>query len=85
VAELDALYLTVARSDLLGHLTGFHREPADINDGPERVLGRVAELFDQLSEPGDAEVALWGIGLGLPGPHRWPRAHCGSSSPRMAI
>jgi predicted NBD/HSP70 family sugar kinase len=66
VAELDALYLTVASADLQGGLTGFVREAADINDGPERILNRVADLFEQKSD--GVGVPLWGIGLGLPGP-----------------
>ncbi len=67
VAELGATGLGVAMADLAGRPTLLREEPADITDGPDRILGRVAELFTELrAERPDAEI--WGIGLGLPGP-----------------
>ena len=52
-----------------GRILAHRDEPADIGDGPERCLDRVDELFDELRPttrglPG----ALWGIGIGVPGP-----------------
>jgi glucokinase-like ROK family protein len=68
VAELGATSIEVARSDLAGTLTHLHGEPADVTDGPEQVLTRVAELFQELVEDLPADIDVWGIGLGLPGP-----------------
>src|SRR6266508_9793 len=67
VAELGATSLGVAMADLAGGLSLLREEPADIADGPDRILGRVTELFGEvLAERPGTEV--WGIGIGLPGP-----------------
>lgn len=68
VAELGATSIEVARSDLAGTLTHRRSEPADVTDGPDQVLNRVAELFQQIVEGLPADLDVWGIGLGLPGP-----------------
>ena len=68
VAELGATSIEVARSDLAGALTHLHGEPADVTDGPEQVLTRVAELFQDIVEGLPADIDVWGVGLGLPGP-----------------
>src|SRR3954468_2501064 len=68
VAELGATSIEVARSDLAGTLTHRRSEPADVTDGPEHVLTRVAALFQQVVEGLPADLDVWGIGLGLPGP-----------------
>jgi predicted NBD/HSP70 family sugar kinase len=68
VAELGATSIDVAVSDLSGNITHPRGEAADVTRGPEHVLKRVAEMFDDLVAglPQDAQV--WGVGLGLPGP-----------------
>ena len=68
VAELGATGIEVAAADLAGTLSTVRSETADVTRGPARILGRVAELFDELvaALPGDAHV--WGVGVGLPGP-----------------
>jgi glucokinase-like ROK family protein len=68
VAELGATSIEVAHSDLAGTLTHLHSEPADVTDGPEQVLSRVAELFQEFVQDLPADVDVWGVGLGLPGP-----------------
>jgi glucokinase-like ROK family protein len=69
VADLGATSIDVAVTDLGGHVLVHHQEPADIADGPEAVLGRVAELFDEiLAGTPKLPSALWGIGVGVPGP-----------------
>jgi glucokinase-like ROK family protein len=68
VAELGATSIEVARSDLAGTLTQLHSEPADVTDGPEQVLTRVAQLFQKIVEDLPADISVWGVGLGLPGP-----------------
>ena len=67
-AELGATGIEVAVSDLAGRLTQIHSEDADVTDGPEPVLSRVADLFDGLVGSLPAGTEVWGIGLGLPGP-----------------
>jgi glucokinase-like ROK family protein len=69
VADLGATSVDVALTTLDGQILGHRDEPASIEDGPERCLARVEELFDGLvattqSLPG----GLWGIGIGVPGP-----------------
>src|SRR5687767_3178346 len=69
VADLGATSIDVALTTLDGRILAHHDEPSDIDDGPERALGRVEELFDHLltttrSVPG----RLWGLGIGVPGP-----------------
>lgn len=66
VAELGATSISVAISDLAGQVRSQTTEPSDVTDGPEAVLGRVAELFDEAMRRHPAEV--WGVGIGLPGP-----------------
>ena len=68
VAELGATGIEVAVADLAGRISMARSEAADVTRGPAHVLGRVAELFDELvaALPRDADV--WGVGVGLPGP-----------------
>jgi glucokinase-like ROK family protein len=70
VAPLGATHLTVGVTDLAGRLLHYYREPADVIPGPEKILSRVEELFDQLlaSEHVPAEAPLFGIGIGIHGP-----------------
>ncbi|WP_232376899.1 ROK family protein [Amycolatopsis aidingensis] len=72
-AELGATSVGVGVTDLAGHVLAELEEPTDIALGPEEVLGHVEELFDRLlTDIGDATggsaTAVWGIGIGLPGP-----------------
>lgn len=72
-AELGATSIAVGIADLAGQVLAEHEEPADIALGPDHILGRVEELFDDLlagvrSDEDSAELAVWGVGIGLPGP-----------------
>ena len=69
VADLGATSIGVALTDLAGRILGHYTEPAEIEAGPEAILGRVEELFHELqrttrSIPG----RVWGVGVGVPGP-----------------
>jgi glucokinase-like ROK family protein len=69
VADLGASSIDVAVTDLEGRILGHRDEPAEIGAGPERCLGRVDELFDELrSATRDLPGRLWGVGVGVPGP-----------------
>ncbi len=69
VADLGATSIDVALTTLDGHILAQRDEPADIADGPARALDRVDELFNELRESTrNAPGALWGIGIGVPGP-----------------
>jgi glucokinase-like ROK family protein len=68
VADLGATSIDAAVSDLSGGILAHVAEPIDIADGPEAVLDRVAELFAQCLESAELPGALWGIGIGVPGP-----------------
>lgn len=69
VADLGATSIDVAVTTLDGRILAHVDESIDVATGPEAVLDRVDELFDELRRsrrrlPGH----LWGIGLGVPGP-----------------
>ncbi len=69
VADLGATSIDVAITDLGGRILGHYAEPADIASGPERILGRVEELFVELYHTTMAVPGrLWGVGIGVPGP-----------------
>ncbi|MGW9478133.1 ROK family protein [Saccharomonospora azurea] len=72
-AELGATSISVGVTDLAGVVLAEHTETADIAAGPETVLSRVEEVFDDLlprvrAELGSPELPVWGVGVGLPGP-----------------
>jgi glucokinase-like ROK family protein len=69
VADLGATSIDVAVTDLEGRILGHRDEPADVAAGPERCLGRIEELFDQLTDATrELPGRLWGVGIGVPGP-----------------
>jgi glucokinase-like ROK family protein len=68
VADLGATSIDVAVADLSGGIVAHKQEAADIAAGPEAVLARVDELFDECVSEADAPGSLWGIGIGVPGP-----------------
>jgi glucokinase-like ROK family protein len=68
-ADLGATHVAVAAADLSGRLLAHSEERSDIAAGPEVVLRRVQELFDELLAENDSLPGrLWGIGIGVPGP-----------------
>ncbi len=72
-AELGATGISVGVTDLTGTVLAEHTESLDIATGPDAVLGRVEEVFDELlgqvrTELADPDLAVWGVGIGLPGP-----------------
>lgn len=69
VAMLGATSLAVGLADLSGTLIDSCEESMDVARGPDAVLSRVEDRFDELT--GARRVpsyAVWGIGLGVPGP-----------------
>ena len=69
VADIGATSIDVALADLSGTILTHAAEPADVGDGPDVILSRVEELFEDCRShvdplPGE----LWGIGIGVPGP-----------------
>jgi glucokinase-like ROK family protein len=69
VADLGATSIDVAITTLEGRILAHLDEPADIAAGPDAMLARVDDLFDDLratcrTPPG----RLWGVGIGVPGP-----------------
>jgi glucokinase-like ROK family protein len=69
VADLGATSVDVAVADLSGTILAQVEEPCDIAAGPEVVLARVEELFEQtLAAHEPRPGSLWGIGIGVPGP-----------------
>ena len=74
VADLGATHLQAGLTDLDGEVIDYRVEPLDISTGPEATLDRIEQVFDNILEarPGSAR-ALWGIGVGLPGPVEFSR------------
>lgn len=68
VAELGATSIEVATADLAGSISNARSEGADVTLGPAHILGRVAELFDELVDSLPVDAHVWGVGIGLPGP-----------------
>jgi glucokinase-like ROK family protein len=71
VADIGATSIDVALTDLAGTILSAQSEPADVADGPDGILGRVEELFEDLLAPrssGGSELEPWGVGIGIPGP-----------------
>jgi glucokinase-like ROK family protein len=71
VADIGATSIDVALTDLAGTILSSHDEAADVAAGPDAVLSRVEELFEDLlaTRPTTApDVEPWGIGIGVPGP-----------------
>lgn len=73
-AELGATSISVGLCDLAGEVLTSSEEPADIAAGPEKVLNRVEELFDELlaSRPAGSPP-VWGVGIGIPAPVEYAR------------
>jgi glucokinase-like ROK family protein len=74
VADIGATSIDVAVADLSGTILAQAAEPADIADGPDVILSRAEELFEDCRAVAGRAVAaplageLWGIGIGVPGP-----------------
>ncbi|MGH2614586.1 MAG: ROK family protein [Thermomicrobiales bacterium] len=69
VADLGATSIDVAIADLSGNVLVHRSEAAEIADGPEIILGRVEQLFDEIHiGAGSVPGLLWGVGIGVPGP-----------------
>ena len=69
VADLGATSTDVALADLAGAILVHRQEASDISAGPDAVLARVEELFDECAaEAGASPDDLWAIGIGVPGP-----------------
>jgi len=73
--------LGVGLTDLSGRPLAEHHESRDAAIGPERVLDRVATLFEWLLEEHPQARDIWGTGLAVPGPVRLPG---GRLSPKAA-
>jgi glucokinase-like ROK family protein len=68
VADLGATSIDAAVTDLGGRILNHTAEAASIAAGPERVLGRLSQLFAGLVEDVPPVGRRWAIGVGVPGP-----------------
>lgn len=69
VADLGATHARFAVTDLAGQALEERPVEADISEGPEVILGRVEEIFQELAETAAATgLQLRAIGVGVPGP-----------------
>jgi glucokinase-like ROK family protein len=67
--DLGATSADVAITTLGGEVIGRTGEPADIREGPNRVLGRAVELLAELLDEQGADAReVVAVGVGLPGP-----------------
>lgn len=68
-ADIGATGLVAALCDLSGAPLAHVRRSVEVWEGPDRVLGEVDSAFAELLEAaGPTPPAVWGIGLGVPGP-----------------
>lgn len=67
VSAIDQSSIALGIADLNGQLLVEHHEAAQLSEGPEVILDRLATIFDWLLEETE-KPAPWGIGLALPGP-----------------
>ncbi|WP_382306218.1 ROK family protein [Herbiconiux sp. UC225_62] len=68
-ADLGATHATIGISDLSGTIQARHSDPIDITDGPDRVLGWLADSGRELLHSAGHDLGdLAAIGIGLPGP-----------------
>ncbi|MFC6237303.1 ROK family transcriptional regulator [Longivirga aurantiaca] len=69
VADLGATTLVAGVADLSGALVATRESPADVTDGPERVLEQLESTWvDLVQESGVGRERIWGAGIGVPGP-----------------
>jgi hypothetical protein len=68
-ADLGATHCRLEVTDLAGAPLAAHAQDLDIEDGPDKVLTLVREVFaDLLVRAGRDVAAVRGIGVGVPGP-----------------
>jgi glucokinase-like ROK family protein len=67
--DIGATSIDLGIADFSGKLLVRYSEPASVQDGPIRILGRVCSLLEKmLQEHGLNPDKLNGIGVGVPGP-----------------
>jgi glucokinase-like ROK family protein len=67
-ADLGATGVDVALADLAGNLLAHRRKDTNVMDGPEKILGCIGALMDEMLDEVGNGPPLWGVGLGVPGP-----------------
>ena len=65
-ASLGTTTLGTGLADLGGRLLIEHHEPADATLGPDRVIGRIEELFDWMLREHPAAREAWAVSLAVP-------------------
>jgi glucokinase-like ROK family protein len=68
LADLGATSTDVAVADLAGTILVHRQERSNIAAGPDAVLARVEQLFDECVDEAGVFGSVWGIGIGVPGP-----------------
>lgn len=66
--DIGATGMVVGLADLSGSILAHEEVSIDIAEGPEVVLGRAEELVDRLLRGRGGDSAVWGMGVGVPGP-----------------
>lgn len=68
-ADLGATHARIAVTDLGGHSLVETERRLDIAEGPDAVLGWLADTFEHLlADSGRDDVPIFGVGIGVPGP-----------------
>lgn len=65
---IGATRMEIGVADLSGRLLASTEEEIDVADGPAAVLSRAETVADELLSRSAAGRAVWGIGVGVPGP-----------------
>ncbi|WP_284749661.1 ROK family transcriptional regulator [Amycolatopsis sp. RTGN1] len=65
-ASVDTMHAEAALTDLTGRRLAYRAGDLRVADGPEPVLGRIAEWFEEMLAEADRPVC--GVGISVPGP-----------------
>src|SRR6476469_10997616 len=66
--DIGATFMELGLADLAGRVVDRLEEAVDVADGPDVVLTRVEHAVDELLERNPGIGAVWGVGIGVPGP-----------------
>lgn len=71
--DIGATSVDLAMADFTGRILERYAESADVHEAPEKVLGRIGELLaEMLQRQGADEEQVIAIGIGVPGPVKFP-------------
>ena len=83
--DIGATSMEIGLADLGGHVLDHVEEPVDVADGPEAVLSRVEQVIDEVMERNPGIGAIWGVGIGVPGPVEFSAGSAGGAADHAGL